>query len=433
LSADNTADEEAYAFFKILSRKWSKMMEWLHGKQPQEFTPEMLKEPAVAEFIHATTKVLNDAVDEGLKVTPLDEVSVQRLQESNFVFSGYKTFHELNEAFPSLLDKDGNIKPFDRFLNDVQSINVNYNKYYLKAEYNFAVQSSLMAARWKSFNPDKRYNLQYRTVGDERVRISHRALDGITLPMISKFWDSYFPPNGWGCRCTVVQVRAKDYAISNEREAMNAGSQATSGKHQEMFRFNPGKRMATFPAYNPYSVKACAGCEYRRTKNPKNDQCAACKVIQEMAGYTVHPTTKGTVRIHERHGKNERRENLNIATYLANKYGYDIDLLENIEEKKTADTYNRTIGTYQEYKRSETATKNSIDRLLRNAKKQAGDIVLSIESEIKWEDLTAALRPRVKRSDSISYVTIIRNGKDRRYSREEILKDGFKIHQADLK
>lgn len=408
------------------------MMEWLHGQQLQEFKPEMLKEPAVVEFIDATAHVLNDAVDEGLKVVPLDEISVSRLQESNFVFSGYKTFHELNEAFPSLLDKDGNIKPFDTFLRDVQSIHTNYNKYYLKAEYNFAKQSALMAARWKSFSSNPAFNLQYRTVGDERVRISHRPLNRITLPMTSKFWDWYFPPNGWGCRCTVVQVRAKDYVVSDEREAMNAGSQSTAGKHQEMFRFNPGKRMATFPAYNPYTVKACADCEYKRTKNPKNDQCAACKVIQELAEYTVHPTTNGTVRIHERHGKNERDENLNIAVYLAEKHGYDIDLLENLEGKKTADSYNHTLGVEQEYKRTVTPTKNSIDRLLRDAKKQAGDIVLSIESDIEWEDLTAALRPRVKRSDSISYVTIIRDGKDHRYSREEILADGFKIHQADL-
>jgi len=29
----------------------------------------------------------------------------QRLERSNWVFSGMKTFHELNEAFPSLTDE----------------------------------------------------------------------------------------------------------------------------------------------------------------------------------------------------------------------------------------------------------------------------------------------------------------------------------------
>ena len=47
-----------------------------------------------------------------------------------------KAFHELHEAFPSLLDENGNRKPFERFLNDVQSIDATYNANYLRAEYN---------------------------------------------------------------------------------------------------------------------------------------------------------------------------------------------------------------------------------------------------------------------------------------------------------
>ena len=36
--------------------------------------------------------------------------SQQRLQRSNYIFSGIKTFHELGEAFPSLIDENGNGK-----------------------------------------------------------------------------------------------------------------------------------------------------------------------------------------------------------------------------------------------------------------------------------------------------------------------------------
>lgn len=39
----------------------------------------------------------------------------KRLQESDYSFSGIKTFHELNEAFPSLLDEKGERKPFECF------------------------------------------------------------------------------------------------------------------------------------------------------------------------------------------------------------------------------------------------------------------------------------------------------------------------------
>ncbi|MDR0937979.1 MAG: phage head morphogenesis protein [Mediterranea sp.] len=260
------------------------LMAWLHRQR--DFTPEMLRDEEAQKFIRTHASLLDKAVDYSIREVPMDEVSVARLKESNYVFSGYKTFHELNEAFPSLVADDGTKKPFETFLNDVQTINENYNRHYLRSEYNFAMASSRMAARWKDFErDDDRYDLQYRTVADERVRRSHRLLHNITLPITSKFWDWYFPPNGWGCRCTVVQVRKGKYPLSDEREAMNLGSQATAGKHQEMFRFNPGKRMACFPYYNPYTIKRCQNCEFqplKLAKRPDNPLCGACKILGEI-------------------------------------------------------------------------------------------------------------------------------------------------------
>ena len=124
----------------------------------------------------------------------------ERLTRSNYIFSGIKTFHELNEAFPSMLDENGNKKPFERFLNDVQKINDTYNANYLHAEYNFVQASATMAAKWEQFSEDgDRYNLQYRTAKDDKVRPEHAALDGVTLPMSDTFWETYYPPNGWNC------------------------------------------------------------------------------------------------------------------------------------------------------------------------------------------------------------------------------------------
>lgn len=264
------------------------LMRWLHRQQ--EFTPEMLADNEVQKFIRSQAGMLDRAVDYSIRQRPMDDISVRRLKESNYVFSGFKTFHELNEAFPSLLDADGNRKPFERFLNDVQKVNETYNRWYLKAEYNFAMASAAMAAKWKQWWDDEdrdRYLLQYRTVGDKRVREAHRALHNVTLPITSKFWNEYFPPNGWNCRCTAVHVRRDKYPESDEQRAMLAGSQATAGKHQEMMRFNPGKQMACFPFYNPYTISRCKDCPDRPgtlklARVPDNELCAACKVIREM-------------------------------------------------------------------------------------------------------------------------------------------------------
>ena len=101
--------------------------------------------------------------------------------------------------------------------------------------------------------------------------------------------ESYIIQNGivHNCRCTVERVRQGKYPESDEFRAMLAGSQATAGKHQEMMRFNPGKQMACFPFYNPYTISRCKDCPdkpgmLKLAKIPDNELCAACRVIKEM-------------------------------------------------------------------------------------------------------------------------------------------------------
>lgn len=307
-----------------LPREFDKMAETVYRNPDKEAT-DLLADSEVRKFIDRQKLVFDNAVDTALKEVPLDEVSVQRLKESNYVFSGIKTFHELKETFPSLLDEDGNRKPFERFLNDVQKVHKTYNVQYLRTEYNFAHASALMAARWKKFEQDgDRYLLQYRTMYDKRVRRTHRMMHNITLPITSPFWDKYFPPNGWNCRCTVVQVRKGKYPVSDETEAMNLGSQATAGKYQEMFMFNPGKRMTCFPAYNGYTIRKCNQCSKRPDKMqlaadiPDNELCRACRIVQGMKenGYIKDKEYGDRLLISKIADKSELDDNIRAAKVL---------------------------------------------------------------------------------------------------------------------
>ena len=62
------------------------LMAWLHRQT--EFSPEMLATEEVRQFIRTHAAVLDNAVDYTIRRRPLDDISVQRLKESNFVFSG---------------------------------------------------------------------------------------------------------------------------------------------------------------------------------------------------------------------------------------------------------------------------------------------------------------------------------------------------------
>ena len=215
-------------------------------------------------------------------------ISCRRLERSNYIFSGMKTFHELNEAFPSLLDENGNRKSFERFLNDVRKIDKTYNRNYLRAEYNFVQASAQMAAKWEEFSKyGDRYHLQYRTVGDGKVRPEHAAMHGITLPMSDPFWEEFYPPNFWGCRCSVVQVRKSKYPATDHEEAMALGELATGKDAKGIFRFNPGKEQKSVPDYNPYTISRCRNCDIAKGKLDlafvsDNELCAACQLLRYL-------------------------------------------------------------------------------------------------------------------------------------------------------
>ena len=118
-----------------------------------------------------------------------------------------------------------------------------------------------MAAKWEGYEEDgDEYYLQYRTAGDDKVRPEHAALNGVTLPMSDPFWDEYFPPNGWNCRCTVAQVLKEKYLATDRAEAFRRGQEALAKDTKGIFHFNPGKQEKTFPDYNPYTISKCNSC-----------------------------------------------------------------------------------------------------------------------------------------------------------------------------
>jgi SPP1 gp7 family putative phage head morphogenesis protein len=216
------------------------------------FDINQIKDPKARKLILATVAAINRGVDAHLP-TDVPDTLRYALEENTFVFSGFKTFHAMREIGLSLVNDKGEIKPYTEFQEDVLKLNNRYNRNYLYAEYKHAVGTSQMAAKWAAMEQDgDRYLLQYRTAEDNRVREDHAAMNGITLPPSDPFWDKYYPPNGWGCRCTAVQVRRGKYAESDPAHAMRLGDNSTEAAKQQMFRFNPGKQMKLFPPKHPY-------------------------------------------------------------------------------------------------------------------------------------------------------------------------------------
>ena len=227
-------------------------------------TPDTLQQPAVRALIQQTADVLGAPLDDATIQYKIPDEMMRSLREDVFVFSGFKTYHQLKEASELLLDEQGRVKSFNQFWRDVSAIREKYNRNWLHAEYNFAVASSQMAAKWAEQSADADIcDLTYSTAGDDKVRPDHAALDGVTLPVEDPFWSYAYPPNGWNCRCNVIRSLKGSRPLSDSERCQETFMQTTEG-HEEIFRYNPGRDKVLFPPHHPYYGKR----GYKHCLNP---------------------------------------------------------------------------------------------------------------------------------------------------------------------
>lgn len=380
-----------------------------------------VKEKIQKDAFEETLRIFNKATATGLSESEyptMDELFLEQIRTNNEVFSAFRTHRMQNDLANRLVDSNGRLKPFEKWVADVKDITDHYCIHWLRTEYDTAVLRAHQAADWKHFeqNADVLPNVRWMPTTSPQPDNYHRQYwqAKLTLPVNHPFWKSHRPGDRWNCKCSLLPTD----------EPATTGVVADFEPVPEVpgLDNNPADDGKLFSDSHPYIKEAYSGAKE-----------AVQYLLENENSYQIIPTKSGRLRIHKGHGKNERKENIRIGTYFAEKYGYEIDLLDNPQDIKSADSYNWTLKVQQEYKINATPTKSSIDNLLRDAKKQANDIVLWIDSDISWKDLTAAVRPRVKRSENITHITIVRDGKDIRLSREDILTDNFKIRPADLK
>lgn len=185
------------------------------------------------------------AIDEGFEyVYGAEEQELRALLYENIqLFSGAKTFQEIKD-FQSFLTPGINYLDFRAKVLEKYNL---YNKVWLKTEYEFTRESASAGKRWVSIWADRAIFplLQYVTVGDGRVRPEHKVLDGVIRPVEDAFWNTYYPPWSWRCRCTTKKLETGDITTIVNRIV----------KLPEIKRFfqnNVGKTGVIFNKFHPY-------------------------------------------------------------------------------------------------------------------------------------------------------------------------------------
>lgn len=359
--------------------------------------------------------VFRGAIDDG-RTSELSGIEFWKndilMKRNGYDFAASKSYNLINEL--SIIRDKGGFKTLDefkQFVDDRGIFNL-YNKAWLDSEAQQFLASSQMSTKWIEMqqNIDVAPNLRYNTVGDDRVRPSHAELDGLTKPKNDRFWDTYYPPNDWGCRCDVDETDASPSKKKTPKVEIN-----------DLFKNNPGKTGISVTNKHPYFKLLFS--------NNHSVYKSVSKVMGELDTMEVYQKGKGSISIHPLQLESELDGNLSTAKVLADN-NIKVTLPKYVEtgsrnpdaiiNKKTA-----------EFKVPDKFSKKSIQSALSSANTQGANIAvinfgsLEVDTQEIGRSVKGALGKNGVENKNIKEVWLIYDGKLTKLTRKEILNDKF--------
>lgn len=240
------------------------------------------------------------------------------------VFSGAKTFQQVNDMSNFLFAGKDKI-PFGEFKKHADEIFDTYNGNWLKTEYNTAISQASSARQWHDIKTqaDVFPLIKFITVGDERVRSSHKPFDEIVLPVSDPFWNKYLPPLDFNCRCTTEQLEDGEEPVTDMKGRempeihdlfkMNAGedkiifdeSVHSYFKVDQRYKVALGQnfglpfvpqvkkiRAPRVPKVKPVPVVPEVVPEFKKIKNVKEFKARIVSSFKSLAGFEVNSSIR---------------------------------------------------------------------------------------------------------------------------------------------
>lgn len=196
------------------------------------------------EFYWRTANLLQDELYKGYgDAGNLEQDTLRAMRRNCYYFSAAKTY-QLVRALNENRSESGR----QTFFEKGTEIVADFVGAYLFAEKENALMCGKSAKKWvRSSARGTVPHLEYVTKKDNRVRPAHVVLDGIIRRRDDAFWNTFYPPNGWLCRCTTKTFKEgedTDLSAFDMDEALN--------NVPEMFRVNFGKEGVVFTKKHPY-------------------------------------------------------------------------------------------------------------------------------------------------------------------------------------
>lgn len=331
---------------------------------------------------------------------------LRELKRNAASFAVFKSHSQVAKTVDLLKDDKGVLRSKKEFVELSRKLDSKYNKRYLGTEYDHAVTTARAARKWDDIQRTKRLypNLIYKAINDDRTRQLHRKWDGITLPVEHPFWKSHYPPNDWGCRCTVTRTQKPIDAKGYDVEDMP--------KLPKQFNTNTGQTGRIFDESHPYfsdgagDAKAVA----QRLKQHK----------LEYPDYTYLKDAK--VSVSPWADTADYINNLRIGSGLAKAFKWDVKIRPDVQNIKTGigrKGYSNPEflidGMYGDVK--SVLSLKRLDAYGEALKQGAEVLILEIKSKQTVERIMAMISGQIKvrGGNAFKRIVVVKDGKYYQY------------------
>jgi SPP1 gp7 family putative phage head morphogenesis protein len=165
---------------------------------------------------------------------PIDSKEYYRISNEYktkaFTVSGYSSaeiLRKFQEELMKVLNEGLTIKDFREKMNDFLERKgyEGLTPYQADNIFRTNIQTAYNVGHYKQMTKPENLKMRpywmYDAINDKKTRPTHAAMDRKVFPADHKFWDTWYPPNGFKCRCGVVslserQVKARGLKVEKE-------------------------------------------------------------------------------------------------------------------------------------------------------------------------------------------------------------------------
>lgn len=344
-----------------------------------------------------------------------DHAMLRNLQQNAYVFSAAKAFQMAKSITQSLIDSQGGIRSFNDFKFYANQVTGQHMRW-LKTEYNTAIASAQMAAKWTKIQKEKQIFplLQFDAVLDKKTTKLCKDFDRITLPVDHHFWAQFYPPNHWGCRSTVRQLPT---GTPTAQDKIPIGEDIP-----DIFKVNLAHNGWAFPTTHPYFKEVPKEVLSFGEANFVKQEFRTGKGQVYESGMSINPFKKRDIR-----ALKELDAKRNVADALANHFNKDVFILPELPNPSKDWRYpyfhNLYNGAFKQpdYKFQDLAWEmeshekkfkiSKINDMLQKGLEQSANIVLKINNKVDLQRLTLKIRGR-KEYDQCNKIVLVTNQYD---------------------